>query len=214
MPSPCIRHGLAVVDVCVAHEAPKAPHRSPICATGRGVRRVGLVSGCIKGAGNARGGWGTCNPGELAADGHRGAICDQTPWGPRRRLGGGKRAAGSPAASRWRVPFDLLPAANLHLPPALLQVVEAPDGSERLSDRRRLAKRLRFARSTSSLGRPTQQRRARSCHARPRIGHAMGERWRLHCDASERRTNKVFLASRRELKYWHEPITLRYVLSS
>ena len=177
------RLGLAVVDVYVAHKVPQAPHRSPICATGRGVTRAGPACGCIKGTGNARGGRGARNPGGLAMDGRRGAICDQTPWGPRWRLGGGKRAAGSPAASRWRVPFDLLPAANLHLPPALLQVVEAPDGSERLSDRRRLAKRLRFARSTSSLGRPAQQRRARSCHARPRIGHARGERWRLHCDA-------------------------------
>ena len=69
MPSPCIRHGLAVVDVCVAHEAPKAPHRSPTCATGRGVMRVGLVSGCTKGTRNARGGRGARKPGELAADG-------------------------------------------------------------------------------------------------------------------------------------------------
>ena len=29
-----------------------------------------------------------------------------------------------------------------------------------------------------------------------------------------RRTNAVFVASRRELKYWHEPITLRYFISS
>ena len=138
------------------------------------------------------------------------------PWREVKEVGRGAHlhACSCRLASRKRVPFALLPAADLHLPPALLQVVEAPDGSERLSGRRRLAKRLRFARSTSSLGRPAQQRRARSCHARPRIGHARGERCRLHRGRWERRTNKLLVASPRELKYWHEPITLRYIVSS
>ena len=83
------RLGLAVVDVYVAHKAPQAPHRSPICATGRGVTRAGPACGCIKGTGNARGGRGGRNPGGLAVDGRGGAICDQTPWVTRRRLGGG-----------------------------------------------------------------------------------------------------------------------------
>ena len=65
------------------------------------------------------------------------------PWGARRRLGEGKGAAGSPAAGGRSVHFDLLPAADLRLPPALLQVVTAPDGTERLSAKRRLAKLFR-----------------------------------------------------------------------
>ena len=128
------------------------------------------------GTGNARGGRGRRKSGELDAEGRRRGKFDQAPKVPRRRLGGCKRAAGSLAANRRRVRFDLLPAADLHLPPALLQVVEAPDGSERLSAKRRLAKRFRCSKTSSFLGRPPQQRRASSRHARHRIGSSRGER--------------------------------------
>ena len=97
--------------------------------------------------------------------------------------------------------------------PALLQVIEASEGTVRLSAERRLAKRFRFSRGSSFLGQPPRQRRASSRHARHRIGTTRGERCGLHCGRWERRTNKVLVASRRELKYWHEPITLRYTLS-
>ena len=133
------RLGLAVVDVYVAHKVPQAPHRSPICVMGRGLRRVGLVSGCPKGTRNARGGWGACKPAEFVAGGHGRGDCDETPKAIRRRLGGSERAAGSHAASRRRVPFDLLPAVDLHSTIALLQVVEAPDGGCSLSSNRLLA---------------------------------------------------------------------------
>ena len=56
------RLGLAVVDVYVAHKVPQAPHRSPICATGRGVTRAGPACGCIKGTGNGAGGQGGAQP--------------------------------------------------------------------------------------------------------------------------------------------------------
>ena len=105
-----------VLEVCAAHKVPQAPLRSPICATGRGDLRVSPASECLMGTGNARGGRGRRKSGELDAEGRRRGKFDQAPKVPRRRLGGCKRAAGSLAANRRRVLFDLLPAADLCLP--------------------------------------------------------------------------------------------------
>ena len=130
--------------------------------------------------GNARGGWGTRNPGEMAADGRRGAIWNQTTSGAQTEARWGQGCSRLTGGSRRGVHFDLLPDADLRLPPALLQVVEAPDGTERLSAKQRLTKRFRCSKTSSFLGRPPQQRRASSRHARHRIGTTRGERCRLH----------------------------------